>query len=263
MMMRSPLLQIIKYQLHDMLRSRWLLIYTLVFFGITDSLFRFGADPERVALSLMNVVLFIIPLVSLIFGTLFYYNSREFIELLLAQPIKRPILFMGLYIGLNISLLLPFLVGTLLPPLYHVGGYGSALLSLLFVGVLLTLCSTALAFLLGVYNEQRVLGIGFAFVTWLVLTFVYDGLILILLLIFESYPLDRFALVASMLNPVDLGRILLMMQFDIAALMGYTGAIFQRFFGTPVGTSTAFLLLLLWTMGPYTLGIRAFRKKDF
>jgi hypothetical protein len=42
-------------------------------------------------------------------------------------------------------------------------------------------------------------------------------------------------IILSALNPIDLGRILFLMKFDIAALMGYTGAVFQRFFGSGLG----------------------------
>jgi Cu-processing system permease protein len=66
-----------------------------------------------------------------------------------------------------------------------------------------------------------------------------------------------------MLNPIDLGRVLLLLQFDIAALMGYTGAVFQRFFGTWLGLTVAFGALALWTTLPFFLGLRRFRLKDF
>lgn len=45
-----------------------------------------------------------------------------------------------------------------------------------------------------------------------------------------DYPLEKATLTLVLLNPVDLGRILMLMQLDISALMGYTGAFFQQFF---------------------------------
>ncbi len=261
--MNHALWKIIKYQLHDMIRSRWLILYTLLLFAVTDGLFRFGADAERVSLSLMNIILFIIPLIGLVFGTLFYYNSREFIELLLAQPIRRWVLYLGLYLGLNTSLIFALLVGMGIPPLYHVGGYSSTFMILLLVGVLLSVTSTALAFLIAVRSDQRVKGIGFAIVLWLALAIIYDGAMLIMIILLKDYPLDRLVLIMSMLNPIDLGRILLLIQFDISALMGYTGAIFQRFFGGTLGLVVSISSLMLWFLLPYWLGHRAFRQKDF
>ena len=64
-------------------------------------------------------------------------------------------------------------------------------------------------------------------------------------------------------NPVDLARVLMLLRFDVPALMGYTGAVFERFFGGAGGTLAAISALVLWTVGPLLLGARSFRRKDF
>ena len=51
----------------------------------------------------------------------------------------------------------------------------------------------------------------------------------------SDYPLELPLLGLTLLNPVDLGRVLLLLQFDNAALLGYTGAVFERFFGSALG----------------------------
>lgn len=38
-------------------------------------------------------------------------------------------------------------------------------------------------------------------------------------------------IVLSALNPIDLGRILVLLKMDVAALLGYTGAVFRQFLG--------------------------------
>ena len=73
-------LKIFRYELRDVLRSRSLLAYALFFLLVTEALVRFGGG-ARAALSLMNVVLLLIPLVSIVFGTMYLYASREFVEL--------------------------------------------------------------------------------------------------------------------------------------------------------------------------------------
>ncbi len=85
--------KVLGYSLSNLLRNWWVLGYGLLFLLLTDALFRFGGGGPRVAASLMNVVLIVIPLVSVVFGTLYFSNSREFIELLLAQPVGRRALF--------------------------------------------------------------------------------------------------------------------------------------------------------------------------
>ena len=67
----------------------------------------------------------------------------------------------------------------------------------------------------------------------------------------------------TLANPVDLARVMLLLRFDISALMGYTGAVFQRFFGGVEGATLAAVMLGLWISAPVALGLRAFRQKDF
>ena len=50
---------------------------------------------------------------------------------------------------------------------------------------------------------------------------------------------------------------------DTAALMGYTGALFQQFFGTAWGNGLSIAALLLWATVPALLSLRAYRRKDF
>jgi Cu-processing system permease protein len=64
------------------------------------------------------------------------------------------------------------------------------------------------------------------------------------------------------LNPIDLGRILILLHLDVSAMMGYTGAIFKDFFGTTSGIIAAFTILLLWVIVPFSISLRMFRKKD-
>jgi len=79
---------------------------------------------------------------------------------------------------------------------------------------------------------------------------------------FSDYPLETPLLFAVLTNPIDLARVTLLVQTDWAALMGYTGAVFSRFFGTTLGVSIAIAALCLWVIGPLGLGLRRFRYKD-
>jgi Cu-processing system permease protein len=64
-------------------------------------------------------------------------------------------------------------------------------------------------------------------------------------------------------NPVDLARVVLLLQFDVSALMGYTGAAYRNLFGSVVGIALAASALVLWLAGPVVLGARTFSRKDF
>lgn len=253
-------------QLRNVARSRWILGYTLLLLGLTVLLLRFGGSGERALLSLLNVVLLLLPLMSVVFGTLYVYNAREFIEMLLAQPVGRGALYAGLFGGLVLPLGGAFLLGVGGPLLVQGGGepgFASHAVMLLAVGLLLTLVFTAFALCVSVLIDDRARGFGAALVVWLFTTLVYDGLILLVTTLWSDYPLEGPLLVLVFLNPVDLARVLLLLSFDISALMGYTGAVYERFFHGGWGTALAFLMLLVCAAVPFLLGLRWFRRKDF
>jgi Cu-processing system permease protein len=259
-------LKIARYQLRDVARSRWVLFYGLFFLGVTDALFRFGGGGDRVVLSLMNVVLVMIPLVSVVLGAMYLYGAREYIELLLAQPLRRPTLFRGLWVGLALPLSGAFVAGVALPFAWHreaAAGHAAPLGLLLGTGVLLTLVFVSLAFAVALRTEDRLRGLGVALAAWMFFAVVWNGVVLLGIQLFADYPLERGVIAASLLNPVDLGRILLLLNLDVSAMMGFTGAVFQQFFGSGVGQGVTLVALFLWLAVPFLVGQRAFVRKNF
>jgi Cu-processing system permease protein len=261
----NTILKVLKYQAKDAVRSRWLLAYAIFFMLVTDGLLRFSGDPVRTQLSLVSVVLFLVPLVSIVFGTVYLYNAREFIELLLAQPVNRRQLYGGLYLGLTLPLALAFVAGLGVPFLVRGieesarGTLGALLLS----GVVLTCVFSAIATLIAIRCEDRLRGLGTAIGVWMLLTVVYDGFVLFILAVFSSYPLEHAALGLMMANPIDIARVALLLQFDGAAMMGYTGAVFLKFFGGAEGIAIATTALTAWVLLPVMLGMRVFQRRDF
>jgi Cu-processing system permease protein len=258
--------KVLKHEIANLRRSPWLLGYTVLLLLLTDALLRFGGGGPRAIVSLLNIVLIFVPLVSLILGTIYLYGAREFIELLLAQPIQRGALFLGLYGGLALPLAGAFLIGVGCPFAWNQGGEGDLagpLAILLLTGVLLTLAFTALAFLISLVLEDRAKGLGLAMLFWLAATALYDALLVLVVTLFGDYPLERPLIGLTLLNPIDLARILLLLRLDTAALMGYTGAVFERFFGSAAGVAIAGGALLIWTALPLMVGMVRFRTKDF
>lgn len=262
----STTMKVARYEASNVIRSRWLLVYTLFFLAATDGLLRFAGSGAKALLSLMSVVLFVVPLVTVVYGTVYLYSAREFTELLLAQPVKRRQLFAGLYLGLTVPLSLGLAAGVGFPFLVHGiddPSLRGTLAVLILTGAALTSVFTAFAFLIALKCEDRLRGLGAAIGLWLLFALFYDGLVLFLVAVFADYPLERPVLGLVLANPVDLARVLLLLRFDISALLGYTGAVFQRFFGGAWGTVLASSALALWMAIPISLGFRAFRRKDF
>lgn len=261
----NTIAKVLRYQARDAVRSRWLIAYAIFFALITDGLLRFSGDPTKAQLSLVSVVLFVVPLVAIVFGTVYLYNAREFVELILAQPVSRVQTYLGLYLGLALPLMLAFVCGLGFPFLLHGidAAAWSTLLALLGSGIVLTGIFTAIATSIAVRCEDRLRGLGTAIGVWLLLTIVYDGIVLFILAVMSDYPLEHATLAMMMANPIDIARVGLLLRFDTSAMMGYTGAVFLKFFGGTMGMAITIAALTLWVSAPIALGMRVFQRKDF
>lgn len=252
--------RIVKYIFYDLLRTRFILFYTLLLLVSTVVLFQFDSDPGKIVLSLLNIVLMVVPLVSIVFTTIHFFNSYEFIELMLAQPVNRRVIFLSEYIALALSLCVAYTVGVGVPMAIFGATAGGP--ALLLSGLMLTLVFVSLAFLASVLTRDKAKAIGLALLFWFYFSLIYDGLLLWVVFSFSDYPLEKITLALVALNPIDLARIILLLQLDISALMGYTGAFYKNFFGSHWGIVFSSLVLIVWISLPLLLATRIFSKKD-
>lgn len=252
--------KIIKYVIADILRNKIVIAYTAFLLVMSLSVFNLEDNASKGLLSLLNVILLIVPLVSMVFSTIYMYNSAEFIELLVSQPLKRRTIWLSLFSGLALSLSLSFFVGAGIPILlYQPSPTGIMMLG---TGLLLSVIFVAVAIFAAVTTRDKAKGIGKVILLWLYFALLFDGLVLFLLFQFADYPLEKAMVAVSALNPIDLSRILILLQMDISALMGYTGALFRNFFGTQSGILLAFVVLVAWCIVPLWLSLRKFSSKD-
>jgi len=237
-----------------------MIIYTIVLLATSFTLFSLEDNTNKGLLSLLNIILIIVPLFSLLFSTIYIYNSAEFIELLVSQPLQRKSIWQSFSIGLAISLCLAFIIGIGLPVLIF--QFNTIGLIFIIVGTLLSIIFVAIALWAAVQIRDKAKGIGMAILLWMYFSLLFDGFVLFLLFQFADYPLEKPMILVSALNPIDLGRVLILLQLDISAMMGYTGAIFKDFFGTMQGLSIAFITLIVWIIIPLYFSTRKFIRKD-
>lgn len=111
-------------------------------------------------------------------------------------------------------------------------------------------------------TNEKTRGIGAALLIWLLLTMIYDSVLLYLVFLLGDYPIETPLMALLMLNPLDLVRFQIILQMDASAMMGYSGAVFKEFLGAAGGMVVSSLLLALWIVLPYVLSLRIFRVKD-
>ncbi|MEI6817941.1 MAG: ABC transporter permease, partial [Bacteroidota bacterium] len=72
----------------------------------------------------------------------------------------------------------------------------------------------------------------------------------------------KAVIVLASLNPIDLGRIIILLKLDISALMGFTGAVYKEFFGSNFGLIYSISIMIVWIILPLSISIKIFKKKN-
>lgn len=253
---------LLKYELVNVLRGRWLIAYAILFAALSGALLQFGSDPQKIVASLMNVVLLVIPMVSILYASIYWYNAEGFTGLLLTQPIPRNKIYLARWFAISTALSSGFFVGTFpMLALHSALDHSSALL--LGLGVALSFIFASLGLLISVIVTDRMAGIGVSFLVWFYLAIVHDGVVFLMMSTFHDYPLEIPSMVVTAVNPVDLARVSLLLSLDLSALMGYTGTVLQKSLSGGLGSVLITGTLIVWIGLPLFLGVHHFHKRDF
>jgi len=252
--------KITNYIFRDLVRS-WVIIgYVLLLFTSSWGIFSLENEPDKAILNLLQIILLVLPLLTLVFTTIYYYNSLEFIILLLAQPIDRKTLFKGFAAGLMGSLALCLIVGMGLPLVFHFPSLQS--LMLLICGLMLTFTFVSMALFISTRISDKAKGMGTVLLLWAFFAFLFDGLLLFFMYQFGAYPIESIVLGLSFFNPIVVARTAVLMTTEGAALLGLSGAVFKDFFGSPVGLAVSFLAFVSYISIFFRLSWKTFEKKD-
>jgi len=252
--------KIAKFITADLLKNKVMLLYIIFLWAVCFGLFSLQGQGDKALTGILNVSLLVTPMICLIFATIYFYNMYEFMMLMHAQPIKRKTLFMALYLSLAVVFTCVYLLGAGIPLL--IMNTGAASIFMIIGTTFLNFIFVALALGIAVWTKDKSKGMGFSLLLWVYFVLLFDGIILLLMYNFSDYPIEKLVLYISFLNPVDLLRILVLMQTEAAALMGYSGAIFQKVFTENWGISIILLVMVLWSIIPLGFSLKAYNKKD-
>lgn len=254
------MIRILKYVALDILKNKIVIAYAIILALFSWSTFGLEDNASKGVLTVLNIILLTVPLMSVLFATIYVYNSSEFIELLVSHPVKRSKIWKALFTGLSLSLAAAFLLGAGIPILLF-AEFATAVMMIL-AGVFLSVIFVAIAFLSSILARDKAKGIGISILLWLYFALLFDGLVLFLFFQFADYPIEKLAVMLSAFSPVDLCRILILLQLDVSAMLGYTGAVFKNFFGTNWGLVISVILLTAWVAAPFAISLARFRKRD-
>ena len=222
----------------DNVKSRVVVFYFVLLALLSWTSLLLQDNESKGALTILNIILFVTPLMSLLYTVTYLYDAHDFLVLLLSQPVERRRIWQSLYTD-----------------------WGTGLV-LLLMGCVTTQIFVSLAFLTTMLASDKTRGTGISILIWLLFTMIYDAVLLYALFLLSDWPVETPLLALLMLNPLDLTRFQVILKMDVSAMMGYGGAAFKEFLGAAGGIVVSSLLLLLWIIVPYFLSLRIFRKKD-
>lgn len=252
--------KITNYILRDLLKSYAIVGYIIVMMLAGWGVFLVESQPEKAVLILLQINLLAIPLLTLVFSTIYYYHSLEFISLLMVQPVERKTIINGLFSGLSISFLFGFLAGVGFPLLVHYPTDESTVF-LLCGGLLIVICTAIALFVCSMTNDKaRAMGI--VLMLFVFFAFLFDGILLYLMYQFSDYPIETVILAITFFNPIVIARTTVIMGTEASAMLGLSGAVFSNFFGSVLGIIVSLATLILWGVFPYIFARRRFDRKD-
>ena len=258
------------------LETRWLfgfatllaaLILGLSFFGLAQSREVGFQGFARVTLSLMNLVLFTVPLTGLTLGVASIASSGGTLPLLLAQPVSRGEVLIGKFLGLAAALsaaqAIGFGGGGVVVALNARAAQALGFVVLTLLSLMLGWLTVATSLCIAVVWPDRLKAMSAALGLWLLMVVAYDLAVLGATAFFRGVPLQAVLLPALILNPVDLCRVLTTQAIGSGALFGPTSAVLMRMLGASGGVALGLTVLVIETAVPLVVGTYLFRKRDW
>lgn len=263
-------------EIHDAMRSMWLLLYAGLFTVLALALSYLGGrnlgslgfeNFSRTTASLLNLCLLLAPLVALVLGSGAIAGERDrgTLTYLLSQPLDRWELLLGKFAGLGLAIALATVAGFGVAGVV-IAAYGSAMdvgTYLLFLGLVLGLIAvmTGLGLVASVLSATRAQALSIAVFIWFIAVFVFD--LLLIGMVSTTSLGGGGLLLALLLNPVEIVRVLAIIQLepDLQILGPFGSYLLER---VGAGGATAILVAALtaWIALPVSLAAWLFEMRD-
>lgn len=272
----SVMFTIAKQEFTINVRNKWIVIFSLVFGALVVSISYFGMLAEgfsgmqnftRTSASLLNLVLYIIPLVSLTMGTLSFTGDKGSTELLFSQPVTRNEVVTGKLFGLFLAIAAATVIGFAAAGVIVAAGNGpEGLLQysvFVFLSLALSLVFLSLSATVATMNRRKSKAFGISLFLWFFFVLFYDLLAIGGTLFLKGQSANTFLFLSLFGNPVDMVRVATLISLDNVTIFGAAGAAMLRFLG---GAEMSIGLLVCgligWIFLPMGITNRILKKQD-
>jgi len=274
----SPILLFARQERVLAVRSRWTQIFAAVFAVLALAVAGSGyiltggsglQDFSRTAVSLVQLVLYVVPLTSLLIGVMALVADRGATELLFSQPVGRGTILLGKVLGLFEALVAAQGIGFGAAGLVIFAragedGVGGFLLVVLG-SVAATAVFLAIAALLsaGASGRRRARTLALALVVWFAAVAIFDVAALGVASLLPSGAASRVLIVGVIVNPVDALRTGVLLGIQGTAAFGAASLAFLRFTKGSLGAGLALgASVLAWVAVPLILAVVRIRRAD-
>jgi Cu-processing system permease protein len=270
------LVVIARQELRIVLRARWVAAYVLVFAALTLAVSYFGLavievaglqEFDRTAVSLLNLVLYVVPLATMLMAVQSFREEGGATEQLFAEPVTRTEILLGKLLGLSGAHVLATLLGfgcTGVLVGWKVGTVGlSSYLVLVAFTLVAGIVFLALAAALTLLAGRRTRSYAVVLVAWFLLVLLFDLLIVGLSFVLPEAWANRVAFIGVFLNPLDATRVATMLAISGKETFGPAGAQLVRSLGGEV-QAVALLAgsLVAWAVAASACAAAALRRQD-
>lgn len=262
--------------LKESFRSKWFLLYFLVFTSIIAIFFATGVTNSRVMgfsglsrllLLFIQICIIILPIFVLIstVKTILKDRDSNVLEYLLSFPISYEEYYYGKAFGRLIGVFLPVFLSVLMAIIW---GFIKGVqipwdIFLLYTGIIFSMCFSfiGISFLISSIVKTQEVGTGVAFFIWLLMLAFLDIILIGFLMKTKINPDVIFAI--ALLNPVETFRIAAISLFDPQlAVIGSTAYFILHNFGRINFLIFAHIYPLLIGLVSLLIGFYIFKKKD-
>ncbi len=271
MISRDAVLSIVGKELGDGLRNRWIWTVSALIATSVLAIAFFGAAPVGVTgrqgggvviASLVNLAVYLVPLLALLLGcgAVIDEKQRGTLDLILVYPISLGEYFSGAFLGFALALTIAIAVGFGVSGIVLMSWFEievGAYLGLAGLAVALGVVFLSLSFLVSIAARDRSRAVVSLVFVWIFSVFVFDLLLLGLLVVSGGeLPAALFSTLLLM-NPTDVFRLLCFKWISgVASPLGLTTAM-------PFVPSTLLLgvALLAWGALPLIVSYSLFRHR--
>ncbi len=265
---------LIKKELSDSLRNKWLTSYAVMYMLIALGLSYFSLlgisglglkALGRITASLINLTIFLTPLASLMLGSTSIVSEREAgsLEWLLSQPVSRRSVILGKFLGLTLAISIATALG------YGFAGLFLSMqlpsedlpkyLGLILISSALAAVGVAIGIFVSITSRGRFEALATSLLLWLTWVIIYDLLVMGASIAFGLTYLTIFFLLV--LNPVESSRLLMAYIIDpTLSFLGLTGMLAARdIWNLPLFLAS---VIFVWCLLPLIASFKLFAKKD-